>query len=54
MMKIDGAYLEGGGQIARTALALSTILQKPFEIGSLVPTSVNIIKDRRVLMILYI
>ena len=32
MIRIDGGYLESGGQIARTALALSTITQKPFEI----------------------
>lgn len=32
MIRINGAYLEGGGQIARTALALSTIAQKPFEV----------------------
>ena len=32
MISINGAYLEGGGQIARTALALSTITQKAFEI----------------------
>ena len=32
MISINGDYLEGGGQIARTALALSTITQKPFEI----------------------
>jgi len=32
MIRIDGGYMESGGQIARTALALSTITQKPFEI----------------------
>lgn len=32
MIKINGAYLESGGQIVRTALALSTITRKPFEI----------------------
>ncbi|MCH7516410.1 MAG: RNA 3'-phosphate cyclase, partial [Bacteroidetes bacterium] len=31
MLKIDGSYGEGGGQIIRTALALSTITNKPFE-----------------------
>lgn len=32
MIKIDGSYGEGGGQILRTALSLSAILNKPFEI----------------------
>ena len=32
MIRIDGSHGESGGQIARTALALSTITQKPFEI----------------------
>ncbi len=31
MIKIDGSFGEAGGQIIRTALALSTITQKPFE-----------------------
>ncbi len=35
MIKIDGSYGEGGGQIVRTALALSTVLQKPFEIDNI-------------------
>ncbi|MAG91473.1 RNA 3'-phosphate cyclase [Candidatus Woesearchaeota archaeon] len=32
MIQINGGYLESGGQIARTSLALSTITLKPFEI----------------------
>lgn len=32
MIKIDGSYGEGGGQIVRTALALSTALNKSFEV----------------------
>lgn len=40
MIKIDGSYLEGGGQILRTALSLSAALQIPFEI-------INIRKNRK-------
>lgn len=29
MLRVDGSYGEGGGQILRTALALSTVLQRP-------------------------
>lgn len=32
MITLDGNHIEGGGQIVRTALALSAITQKPFEI----------------------
>ena len=35
MIKIDGSHGEGGGQIVRTALALSTALQKPFEVDNI-------------------
>ncbi len=35
MIELDGSYLEGGGSIARIALALSTITQQPFEITNI-------------------
>jgi len=35
MIKLDGSYGEGGGQIVRTALALSTITKKPFEVDNI-------------------
>jgi RNA 3'-terminal phosphate cyclase (ATP) len=35
MIEIDGSYGEGGGQILRTALSLSCLLQKPFRISSI-------------------
>ncbi len=34
-MKIDGAYGEGGGQILRTAVALSAVTGKPIEISNI-------------------
>jgi RNA 3'-terminal phosphate cyclase (ATP) len=34
-LKIDGSYGEGGGQILRTALSLSSILKKPVEIENI-------------------
>ena len=35
MLKIDGSFGEGGGQILRTALALSMITQTPIEISNI-------------------
>jgi RNA 3'-terminal phosphate cyclase (GTP) len=35
MLKLDGNYGEGGGQIVRTALALSAITQIPFEVSDI-------------------
>ena len=35
MLEIDGSYGEGGGQIVRTALALSAILQKPLRLDNI-------------------
>ena len=35
MLEIDGSHGEGGGQILRTALALSSIMGKPFRIGNI-------------------
>ncbi len=40
VVRIDGSFGEGGGQMLRTALSLSCVLQRPFEI-------INIRKDRK-------
>lgn len=40
-LKIDGSIGHGGGQILRSALALSAILGKPFEMHSIERIATN-------------
>lgn len=35
MLEIDGSYGEGGGQVVRTALALSSVFQQPFKMNNI-------------------
>ena len=44
MIKLDGSYGEGGGALVRTALAISTLTGKPFEVftGYYVETEKNV------------
>ncbi len=35
MIKLDGSYGSGGGALVRTALAISTLTGKPFEVDKI-------------------